>query len=312
MSTPPDLENLIDLMARLPGLGPRSARRAVLHLVKKRALALMPLADALARVAETARECLNCGITISDGTWIIALGKWGWLGFIGLFGMISALLWLALHASKRAPPRASTAALALMTAANLMCLIPNSTLTPIAWLCIGALAGFAQFAPAAKSAEVEDGPKEDTVADRRPRCSRFGPGAVGDAPLTRCRWGSGPGDEACQRCLNFVHDLGQPGFGRRVAFVRCNDRGQPDNGPVSAPGADAINHQPVFRREIPGQFPAPLFEPVMDHHPGRAFLDDGAIGHEWALHTQLASHVAAFQPGDFPAAARQTDFGRVD
>jgi recombination protein RecR len=61
MSAPNDLENLIDLMARLPGLGPRSARRAVLHLVKKRALTLIPLADAIARVAETARECLNCG-----------------------------------------------------------------------------------------------------------------------------------------------------------------------------------------------------------------------------------------------------------
>jgi recombination protein RecR len=61
MSAPNDLQNLIDLMARLPGLGPRSARRAVLHLVKKRALVLMPLADAMRQVAETARECLNCG-----------------------------------------------------------------------------------------------------------------------------------------------------------------------------------------------------------------------------------------------------------
>ena len=56
-----DLDNLIELMAKLPGLGPRSARRAVLHMIKKRALMLMPLADTLARVAETARECLNCG-----------------------------------------------------------------------------------------------------------------------------------------------------------------------------------------------------------------------------------------------------------
>lgn len=61
MNPPGDLENLIELMAKLPGLGPRSARRAVLHLVKKRALTLIPLADAIARVAETARECLNCG-----------------------------------------------------------------------------------------------------------------------------------------------------------------------------------------------------------------------------------------------------------
>ena len=61
MSAPSELEDLIDLMARLPGLGPRSARRAVLHLVKKRALVLIPLADAMTKVAETAQECLNCG-----------------------------------------------------------------------------------------------------------------------------------------------------------------------------------------------------------------------------------------------------------
>jgi len=56
-----DIDNLIELMAKLPGLGPRSARRAVLHLIRKRALLLTPLADMMQVVAETARECLNCG-----------------------------------------------------------------------------------------------------------------------------------------------------------------------------------------------------------------------------------------------------------
>ena len=56
-----DIEALIDLMAKLPGLGPRSARRAVLHMIKKRALLMAPLADTLQIVAATARECLNCG-----------------------------------------------------------------------------------------------------------------------------------------------------------------------------------------------------------------------------------------------------------
>lgn len=60
-STDTDIENLIALMAKLPGLGPRSARRAVLHLIRKRALQLLPLADAMGRVAQSARECLNCG-----------------------------------------------------------------------------------------------------------------------------------------------------------------------------------------------------------------------------------------------------------
>lgn len=62
MSAPPSaVDTLIELMAKLPGLGPRSARRAVLHLVRKRALLLLPLADAMAEVAETARDCLTCG-----------------------------------------------------------------------------------------------------------------------------------------------------------------------------------------------------------------------------------------------------------
>jgi len=62
-----DIEALIALMAKLPGLGPRSARRAVLQLIKKRNQTLMPLADAMYRVAQSARECLRCGnIETSD------------------------------------------------------------------------------------------------------------------------------------------------------------------------------------------------------------------------------------------------------
>jgi recombination protein RecR len=56
-----DLTDLIALMAKLPGLGPRSARRAVLHLIKKRGQLLVPLADAMQRVGANVRECLNCG-----------------------------------------------------------------------------------------------------------------------------------------------------------------------------------------------------------------------------------------------------------
>lgn len=61
MSSTRDIDALIELMAKLPGLGPRSARRAVLHLIRKRSLQLMPLADLMQTVAATARECLNCG-----------------------------------------------------------------------------------------------------------------------------------------------------------------------------------------------------------------------------------------------------------
>lgn len=56
-----DIETLIGLMARLPGLGPRSARRAVLTLLKKRAALMAPLAQAMAGVALSAKDCSLCG-----------------------------------------------------------------------------------------------------------------------------------------------------------------------------------------------------------------------------------------------------------
>ncbi|GAA3862094.1 recombination mediator RecR [Celeribacter arenosi] len=63
---PSDIDDLIDLMARLPGLGPRSARRAVLRLIQKRGKLMQPLAQAMQGVADTARECLQCGNIGSD------------------------------------------------------------------------------------------------------------------------------------------------------------------------------------------------------------------------------------------------------
>ena len=61
MSSTREIEHLIDMMSKLPGLGPRSARRAVLHMIRKRELLLTPLADLISQVAISARECLNCG-----------------------------------------------------------------------------------------------------------------------------------------------------------------------------------------------------------------------------------------------------------
>ncbi|WP_454270791.1 recombination mediator RecR [Roseovarius sp. MBR-51] len=61
MSSTREIDALIDMMARLPGLGPRSARRAVLHMIRKRALLLSPLARLMQIVADTARECVTCG-----------------------------------------------------------------------------------------------------------------------------------------------------------------------------------------------------------------------------------------------------------
>lgn len=57
----PEIERLIQLLAKLPGLGPRSARRAVLHLVKNRDKLLAPLASALADAHEKVKTCSDCG-----------------------------------------------------------------------------------------------------------------------------------------------------------------------------------------------------------------------------------------------------------
>lgn len=59
--TGPEIERLIGLLAKLPGLGPRSARRAVLQLIKKKETLLMPLAQAMADAAAKARICSACG-----------------------------------------------------------------------------------------------------------------------------------------------------------------------------------------------------------------------------------------------------------
>ncbi len=61
MSSTKEIDALIEMMAKLPGLGPRSARRAVLHMIKRRSTLMGPLSDALQTVSATARECVTCG-----------------------------------------------------------------------------------------------------------------------------------------------------------------------------------------------------------------------------------------------------------
>jgi recombination protein RecR len=57
----PEIDRLIQLLARLPGLGPRSARRAALHLIKKRELLMAPLATALQAALDKIQICSVCG-----------------------------------------------------------------------------------------------------------------------------------------------------------------------------------------------------------------------------------------------------------
>ena len=60
-TTGPEIERLIQLFAKLPGLGPRSARRAALHLIKNRDKLLIPLASALTEARDKVKVCSQCG-----------------------------------------------------------------------------------------------------------------------------------------------------------------------------------------------------------------------------------------------------------
>ena len=60
-TTGPEIERLIQLLSKLPGLGPRSARRAALHLLKNRERLLEPLAGAMAEARDKVSVCSSCG-----------------------------------------------------------------------------------------------------------------------------------------------------------------------------------------------------------------------------------------------------------
>lgn len=61
MTSGSEIEQLISLLAKLPGLGPRSARRAALQLIKKKETLLLPLAEAMAEAGENVINCSICG-----------------------------------------------------------------------------------------------------------------------------------------------------------------------------------------------------------------------------------------------------------
>lgn len=71
-----DIEELIRLFSKLPGLGPRSARRAVLHLMRNKEQVMKPLEHALGRAIENIRTCTSCGnLDITDPCHICTDGR---------------------------------------------------------------------------------------------------------------------------------------------------------------------------------------------------------------------------------------------
>ncbi|WP_370312845.1 hypothetical protein [Sagittula sp.] len=85
-------------------------------------------------------------LTVTDGRWIITIGVYGWVGFAAEFGLILLPLLLIGREVRLARSQVSplVGPLSLMLAANLADMIPNATLTPLTWLIVGALTGYAE------------------------------------------------------------------------------------------------------------------------------------------------------------------------
>lgn len=113
--------------------------------------------------------------SVSDGVWIIILGVTGWVGYVAFFSLLTVPLFALRRAWRRKGIPVETIALALITAGNLIYLIPNSTLSPIGWLMAGALAGFVQF-DARDTAVPDPSDPLPSTKNKRPktRYTRFG------------------------------------------------------------------------------------------------------------------------------------------
>lgn len=78
-------------------------------------------------------------LSITDGTWVIYMGTNGWLGYLARFGLLTLPILLL---ARRGSIDRATAGLALVLAANLVDLIPNSGLSPVTWMLAGALSAY--------------------------------------------------------------------------------------------------------------------------------------------------------------------------
>jgi hypothetical protein len=97
-------------------------------------------------------------ITTVDGYWIIAIGIYGWLGFLAIFGLLALPVLAVLRKAGRmkTPLEPATAALGLILAINMIDLLPNASIIPLTWMIAGSLLGYAERAtePAPEAAEA--------------------------------------------------------------------------------------------------------------------------------------------------------------
>lgn len=106
-------------------------------------------------------------ISVTDGTWVIVFGIYGWFGYLGQFGLLTSPILLLALRRKRYEATLATSVLCVVLAANLVDLIPNSGLTPVTWLIAGALAGRMEVGAATAPAPASPAPTPQGLVYRR-------------------------------------------------------------------------------------------------------------------------------------------------
>ncbi|MEM1361671.1 MAG: hypothetical protein AAGF94_08135 [Pseudomonadota bacterium] len=121
---------------------------------------------------------------VTDGSWIIIIGQTGWFGYIGQFGLLTIPIMLFFLRRKRYKVTLVTSGLCLVLAANLIDLLPNSSLVPVLYLTAGALLGRLEQTKSAAADEADAHPASDS-----PEVSRVAPAqAAVEADLQHTRY----------------------------------------------------------------------------------------------------------------------------
>lgn len=109
-------------------------------------------------------------LTIVDGLWVIIISQFGWVGYVSFFGALFAPILFMRRAVRRKPLTPVIGGFAVIMCANMIDLIPNSTISPLAMLMLGAMHAFLRYDPVKVIDETQ---LEQTGRDRSLRYSRF-------------------------------------------------------------------------------------------------------------------------------------------
>lgn len=95
-------------------------------------------------------------LSVTDGIWVIEMGTRGWIGYLAVFGLLTLPVLALFLRQRQFGIEGATAGLVLVHSANLMDLLPNSSLTPVTWLIAGALLARYEMGPLAQN-QSQDG-----------------------------------------------------------------------------------------------------------------------------------------------------------